>query len=75
MKPVCSGEFNGHFNLNIFQHGAVLGRERGFITCKADGQAERRFENRLMAFYPLHFRGGRQSKTGGGQAPTRVIRS
>jgi CRISPR-associated protein Cas1 len=41
-KPICSGEFNGHFNLNIFQHGAILGRERGFITCKADGQAERR---------------------------------
>jgi CRISPR-associated protein Cas1 len=43
MNSVYSGEFNGHFNLNIFQHGAVLGRERGFITCKADGQAERRF--------------------------------
>jgi len=42
MNSVCSGEFNGHFNFNIFQHGAVLGRERGFTTCKADGQAERR---------------------------------
>src|ERR1035437_2917176 len=31
-----------HHILHVFQHGAVLGRERGFITCKADGQAERR---------------------------------
>src|ERR1039458_8273562 len=31
-----------HHILHVFQHGAILGRERGFITCKADGQAERR---------------------------------
>ena len=31
-----------HHILHVFQHGAVLGRERGFITCKAEGQAERR---------------------------------
>ncbi len=42
MKSVCSGEFKGHFNLNIFQHGAILGRERGFITCRVNDQAERR---------------------------------
>jgi CRISPR-associated protein Cas1 len=31
-----------HHILHVFQHGAVLGRERGFITCRADGQDERR---------------------------------
>ncbi|HOX60194.1 MAG TPA: type II CRISPR-associated endonuclease Cas1 [Verrucomicrobiota bacterium] len=28
--------------LHVFQHGAVLGRERGFITCRAQGQDDRR---------------------------------
>jgi CRISPR-associated protein Cas1 len=32
----------GHHILHVFQHGAVLGRERGFITCRAEGQEERR---------------------------------
>ncbi|HEX3719318.1 MAG TPA: type II CRISPR-associated endonuclease Cas1 [Verrucomicrobiae bacterium] len=31
-----------HHILHVLQHGAVLGRERGFITCRAEGQAERR---------------------------------
>ena len=31
-----------HHILHVFQHGAILGRERGFITCRADGQVERR---------------------------------
>ena len=31
-----------HHILHVFQHGAILGRERGFITCRADGQDERR---------------------------------
>src|SRR5580658_8445626 len=31
-----------HHILHIFQHGSILGRERGFITCRADGQEERR---------------------------------
>lgn len=32
----------GHHLLHVLQHGAVLGRERGFITCRAQGQEERR---------------------------------
>ena len=28
--------------LHVFQHGAVLGRERGFITCRVAGQDDRR---------------------------------
>ena len=28
--------------LHVFQHGAVLGRERGFITCRTHGQDDRR---------------------------------
>jgi CRISPR-associated protein Cas1 len=31
-----------HHILHVFQHGAILGRERGFITCRVDGQDERR---------------------------------
>ena len=31
-----------HHILHVFQHGAILGRERGFITCRADDQEERR---------------------------------
>jgi CRISPR-associated protein Cas1 len=31
-----------HHILHVFQHGAILGRERGFITCKANDQPERR---------------------------------
>jgi len=31
-----------HHLLHVFQHGAILGRERGFITCRAEGQDERR---------------------------------
>ncbi|HEX4120142.1 MAG TPA: CRISPR-associated endonuclease Cas1 [Verrucomicrobiae bacterium] len=31
-----------HHILHVFQHGAILGRERGFITCRADGLPERR---------------------------------
>jgi len=31
-----------HHILHVFQHGAVLGRERGFITCRAEGQDDRR---------------------------------
>jgi CRISPR-associated protein Cas1 len=31
-----------HHILHVFQHGAILGRERGFITCRAEGQDERR---------------------------------
>jgi CRISPR-associated protein Cas1 len=32
----------GHHVLHVFQHGAILGRERGFITCRAEGQEDRR---------------------------------
>ncbi|HVM50259.1 MAG TPA: type II CRISPR-associated endonuclease Cas1 [Candidatus Acidoferrum sp.] len=28
--------------LHVFQHGAVLGRERGFVTCRVDGLEDRR---------------------------------
>ena len=28
--------------LHVFQHGALLGRERGFITCRAQDHEERR---------------------------------
>jgi CRISPR-associated protein Cas1 len=28
--------------LHVFQHGAVLGRERGFIVCRTNGQEDRR---------------------------------
>ncbi len=28
--------------LHVFQHGAILGRERGFITCRVEGQDDRR---------------------------------
>lgn len=31
-----------HHILHVFQHGAILGRERGFVTCRADAQSERR---------------------------------
>jgi CRISP-associated protein Cas1 len=31
-----------HHILHIFQHGALLGRERGFIVCRADDKPERR---------------------------------
>jgi CRISPR-associated protein Cas1 len=31
-----------HHILHIWQHGAILGRERGFITCRAESQLERR---------------------------------
>lgn len=31
-----------HHILHILQHGAVLGRERGFVTCRAEGLPERR---------------------------------
>lgn len=31
-----------HHILHVFQHGAVLGRERGFIVCRASGQEDRR---------------------------------
>ncbi|HTY86035.1 MAG TPA: type II CRISPR-associated endonuclease Cas1 [Candidatus Acidoferrum sp.] len=31
-----------HHILHVFQHGAILGRDRGFITCRADGQDVRR---------------------------------
>jgi CRISPR/Cas system-associated endonuclease Cas1 len=31
-----------HHILHVFRHGAILGRERGFITCRAEGQDERR---------------------------------
>lgn len=31
-----------HHILHVFQHGAILGRERGFITCRTEGQDERR---------------------------------
>jgi CRISPR-associated protein Cas1 len=31
-----------HHILHVFQHGAILGRERGFITCRANDQPERR---------------------------------
>jgi len=31
-----------HHVLHVFQHGAVLARERGFIVCRAQDQAERR---------------------------------
>lgn len=31
-----------HHILHVFQHGAILGRDRGFITARAEGQAERR---------------------------------
>ena len=30
-----------HHILHVFQHGAVLGRERGFIVCRTSGQADR----------------------------------
>jgi CRISPR-associated protein Cas1 len=30
-----------HHILHVFQHGAVLGRERGFIVMRVDGQADR----------------------------------
>src|SRR6266536_6074731 len=28
--------------VHVFQHGAVLGRERGFIVCRAQDESERR---------------------------------
>src|SRR5437868_10237780 len=31
-----------HHILHVLQHGAILGRERGFITSRVDGQAERK---------------------------------
>jgi len=31
-----------HHILHVLQHGAILGRERGFITSRVDGQGERR---------------------------------
>jgi CRISPR-associated protein Cas1 len=31
-----------HHVLHVFQHGAILGRERGFITCRVEGQDQRR---------------------------------
>jgi len=31
-----------HHILHVLQHGSILGRERGFITSRVDGQAERR---------------------------------
>lgn len=31
-----------HHILHVLQHGAILGRERGFITCRAEGHDERR---------------------------------
>jgi len=31
-----------HHILHVFQHGALLSKERGFITCKAEGQTDRR---------------------------------
>lgn len=31
-----------HHILHVFQHGAILGCERGFITCRADDRDERR---------------------------------
>lgn len=31
-----------HHILHVFQHGAVLGRERGFIVCRAEDAAEKR---------------------------------
>jgi CRISPR-associated protein Cas1 len=31
-----------HHILHVFQHGAVLGRERGFIVCRTSGQEDRR---------------------------------
>lgn len=31
-----------HHILHVFQHGALLSKERGFIVCKAEGQPERR---------------------------------
>jgi len=31
-----------HHILHVFQHGAVLGRDRGFVVCRASGQDERR---------------------------------
>ena len=31
-----------HHVLHVLQHGAVLGRERGFITCRVEGQDDRR---------------------------------
>lgn len=31
-----------HHILHVFQHGAVLGRERGFIVCRAQDESERR---------------------------------
>lgn len=44
MLPESGGqiEIMSHHILHIFQHGAFLGRERGFITCRAEGQDERR---------------------------------
>src|ERR1035438_2646891 len=30
-----------HHILHVFQHGAVLGRERGFIVCRSSGHADR----------------------------------
>jgi len=41
MPASKESDFTSHHILHIFQHGAVLGRERGFITCKADGHDER----------------------------------
>ncbi len=31
--------------LHVFQHGAILGRERAFITCKSNDQPKRRLNN------------------------------
>lgn len=31
-----------HHILHVFQHGALLSKERGFITCRTEGQPERR---------------------------------
>src|SRR5712671_520192 len=31
-----------HHILHVLQHGAILGRERGFITSRVDGQSEKR---------------------------------
>jgi CRISPR-associated protein Cas1 len=30
-----------HHILHVFQHGAVLGRERGFVVCRMDGQPDK----------------------------------
>src|SRR5215469_5398760 len=31
-----------HHILHVYQHGSILGRERGFITSRVDGQEPRR---------------------------------